>query len=352
MRFDAPTLARAWLSVANASAADKDLTTLNKTVAVEEYLHGVRLVATDRFVLLTAWVPNVDTDTHTEPTLDEAPDRTVVAADLDGRCRSLLGYVISLANREGDDYVDGDLELRVEFDARLPAGAPGTEATLEGMEPVFTVFDVPDVEKVWVPVVQAEYPDFRPMVHGHIPESTDKISLNPEILERVAKVRKHSFGPLQWSFGGSDKSALIDFNMSEPHVTGIVMPIRWLDDPEPKDEAQTELDAAVTDLRDVAGDLGGVTMTHHPAGGGETTTVHLPSDAELAREAAKLVVSTQFGSASMLQRKLKIGAGKAARIMDILERAGIVGPKDGGKAREVLVSPNGLTDKDLATIGT
>jgi hypothetical protein len=232
VRFDAPTLARAWLSVANASAADKDLTTLNKTVAVEEYIDGVRLVATDRFVLLTAWVPNVDTDSDTEPTLDEAPDRTVVAADGDGRCRSLLGYVISLANREGDDYVDGDIEIRVHFDARLPAGAPGTEVTLEGMEPVFTVFDVPDVEKVWVPVVQAEYPDFRPMVHGHIPESTDKISLNPELLERVAKVRKHSFGPLQWSFGGSDKAALIDFHMSDPHVTGIVMPIRWLTDPE------------------------------------------------------------------------------------------------------------------------
>lgn len=232
MRFDGPTLARAWLSVAQASAADKDLTTLNKTVAVEQYLDGLRLVATDRFVLLTAWVPNVDTETDTEPTLDEAPDRTVIAADIDGRCRSLLGYVVSLANRDGDGYVDGDLEVRIHFDARLPAGAPGTDATLEGMEPVFTVFDVPDVEKVWVPVVQAEYPDFRPMVHGHIAEATDKIHLNPEVIERVAKVRKHSFGPFSWSFGGADRAALIDFHESDPHVTGIVMPVKWLDETE------------------------------------------------------------------------------------------------------------------------
>lgn len=231
MRFDAPTFARAWLSVALASSADKDLTTLNKTVAIEEYLHGVRLVATDRFVLLTAWIPNSDTSTDAEPGLDEAPDRTVIAADLDGRCKSLLGYVLSLANRD-ENYTEGDIEIRVQFDARLPAGSDGDAETLEGMEPTYTVFDVPDTEKVWVPVVQAEYPDFRPIVYGHIAESTDKISLNPEVVERVAKVRKHSFGPLSWQFGGTDKAALIDFRESDPHVSGVVMPVRWLDDPD------------------------------------------------------------------------------------------------------------------------
>lgn len=232
MRFDAPTFARAWLSVAQASSADKDIPTLNKTVAIEEYLHGVRLVSTDRFVLLTAWVPNVDTKIVGEPEFDEAPDRVVIAADTDGRGKSLLGYVLNLVTRD-KDYIDGQLEVHIQFDARLPAGSDGDAETLEGMEPIYTIFDVPDTERVWIPVMQAEYPDWRPLVHGFIPESTDKIALNPELVERVTKVRKWSWGPLFWEFGGTDKAAMVDFRESDPHVSGVVMPMRWLDESEP-----------------------------------------------------------------------------------------------------------------------
>jgi S-DNA-T family DNA segregation ATPase FtsK/SpoIIIE len=58
---------------------------------------------------------------------------------------------------------------------------------------------------------------------------------------------------------------------------------------------------------------------------------------ELFEEAAKLVIRHQQGSASLLQRRLRIGYARAGRIIDELEDAGIVGPFDGSKAREVLV---------------
>lgn len=237
MKFCARDLAPAWLSVSLASSSDKLRPALFRTVLVEQFSAGVRLVATDSYSLLASWVPCADDPDAPEPDLAEAPMVVAVPIDEHGRARSLMGHALALADKLDDDGPDVEVSLRLGIIDLLDAE---DRPTLDGLEPEIATIEVPDRERLRLRVYDGEFPTWRNLVRPWQRVETDALAIAGERTALLAKLAKYC-GSLGLTFGGPDRPVRVESLRRWPAVAGLVMPCRWdIESNRPADEAEAD----------------------------------------------------------------------------------------------------------------
>lgn len=235
MELDARTFALAWQAVAVASEKKGDRPILDRAVCVEQYLGvGVRLVATDSYMLLTAWVPATGLlyGEPAEPALDEAPDVVFTLMDPDRRALSLAAYAAHLTGGEDADpltvrlLVGGEAFAPVDFASEQTLFAVDTWANIE----------LPGLERVTLRCADGRFPSWRAVLPRAGAVEVDAIALNPDLLARVGKVAKvYAAGGADGStpgivvvfrWAGALGAALVTYRGADPAVWGVVMPCR------------------------------------------------------------------------------------------------------------------------------
>lgn len=243
MIFDAAEFATGFLSVAQAFAKDKLRPQLNRTVLVEEYRHGVRLVAVDGFLLLTSWVRYMGADgldpATAEPGLDELPERQSVVHDPDGRGRQLLHWARNLAARR-DKEDEERPKLRVEIGMLDGPGVSVAAQAFEGLEPKWCRFKLDAEEEVRIQLYEGDYIDWRQIVAAVEYGEAEQFLLPSWVLEQIAKVAGlHSDHPWRWSMSGGDEDPMrIELQFASPSVWGCVMPAGMNRDSDPDGEVE------------------------------------------------------------------------------------------------------------------
>lgn len=387
MIFNAHSLAKAWLSVALAQSDNKGRPALYRTTLLETFPTGVRLVSTDSFLILKAWVPTVMWKDSPEPQNDELPEEVAICRDVDMRVLGLMKYALKLTQGDGDDTT-----LRIKMGV---GDAPALEGQLDGLseETVWFQFEEHYDERIEVKQFEGSFPEWRGVWFGHKWQTTGLVTFSANAFNRLGKLASlWGSAALRFHLGGQSGIAKVVVLAKGVNVSGLAMPLRDLTDDDSTDAEAVEMPAsdegldaqyaseverfladvfateqasvdtaAVDDAveaqitraakvcleagygaadllcsqlgvnPDRAGDLIRTLVSRGVLGEGD-------NEEGTVRQAMELVVRGGLAQASVLQRKMSVSSARAKRLLEQLEQRGVVGPANGSKGREVLMT--------------
>lgn len=235
VKFNAWNFARSWASVALASGNDAARPSMYRTVLIEQYESGVRFVATDSYLLLKAWVANIDFEDEPEPMIDEVPIATAICADIDQRVLGMMKYAQKLTMGDG-----ADTPVTISFRIGADTGAtPGGTGSLEGFERSSVFFRLSEQydETIKSPMFEGYYPNWRPLWVNHRWKPTGLIGFGIDGILRLGKLSAlWSKAVINFELGGSVGVARIHIVAPDVNVTGLVMPVAQKDKTTPPSE--------------------------------------------------------------------------------------------------------------------
>lgn len=221
LRFNAWNLARSWASVALAQSEDDGRPVLYRTTLIEMFETGIRLLSTDTFVLLKAWVPNVDHPDSTEPLIEELPDSVAICRDLDHRVLGLMKYVQKITKDDG-------IDTRVTMEFAIGDQEGSEQNSLEGMSASTVHFRIVEKydESIETPTFEGVFPNWRPLWFGHKWAPASTIGFGAHGILRLGNLSKlWDKATIQFELGGNVGVAKIRIEgPSDVNVTGLVMP--------------------------------------------------------------------------------------------------------------------------------
>lgn len=222
-KFEGHGLSAAWLSVYQATGDDQSRPALYRTVHIERYRNGCRLISCDGHLLLNAWVPALEQSFSDEPDIDELPDAEYLVFDEHQRVAAFMKHIFKITTPKGEKTPE---EVEILLRA-VPYIDENTQPSFEGMDPPGSmIIERPGKEKLTLALVESPFVAWRQTIHAYRPRTTSTLRLDASLIGRIATLETWNPGcPIDWSFGGPSDVALFEIAGSWPRVAGGVMPI-------------------------------------------------------------------------------------------------------------------------------
>jgi hypothetical protein len=334
VRFNAWSLSRAWVSVALAQSANDARPALYRSTLIEMFDDGIRLVSTDGYVLLKAWVADIDADADSEPGIDVLPDDVAICSDRDHRVLGLMKYIQSITKADGSDSpVEVEMGLGTE-------AANGNQSTLEGMAQSTVFFHLTEQydERIESPIFEGVFPNWRPLWANHRWQPTSVIGFGANGILRLGRLSAlWDKAAIEFELGGTVGVAKIKIIAPDVFVSGLVMPVTT---PDRDDDTPVEHDEMADALDDFISD---VLRSEVPDG--DDTGVNIAVEAQLQR-CLEHVVEVGYANVRLLAASMNITDERAAEIIESFVADGYLAEPDESGNHETLLTAADLADTD------